>query len=150
MLVYSSSETQKFASDLLNKLKKDQNVLALVGNLGSGKTTFTQGISCALGISQRVVSPTFVLMRSYNIGSDPKLGSDPYSVPRFKTLYHFDLYRLSNIQEIKELGIEEIWEDPNNLVVIEWAEKVREILPKNTVWLEFRYIDEETREITMS
>jgi len=165
MIVRSPVETQKFASDLLNNLKKGQNVLALVGDLGSGKTTFTQGIARALGISQRVVSPTFVLMREYKIkdqiskiknitafGGIPSEGgtNQRSKILRnldFNDLYHLDLYRLGNIDEIKELGIEEIWEDPSNLVIIEWAEKVRGILPKNAVWLQFRYINKKTREI---
>lgn len=142
----SLDQTQNIAKKILGGLS-GQNVLALMGDLGSGKTTFVQALGKVLGIKQRVVSPTFILMRSYKIPLViRKTGSDS----SFKHLYHLDLYRLNSWGEVKTLGIEEIWADPKNLVCIEWAEKIELYLPKKYMRLEFEYLDENLRRITLS
>lgn len=143
----SLNQTQEIAEKILGGLS-NQNVLALIGDLGSGKTTFVQALGKVLGIKPRIVSPTFILMRSYKIPLEyqPK----PGTVPGFKLLYHLDLYRLENWGEVKLLGIEEIWADPKNLVCIEWAEKIEGYLPKNSVHMQFEYFNENSRRITLS
>jgi tRNA threonylcarbamoyladenosine biosynthesis protein TsaE len=137
----SAAETQKLAHELASTLKEDgtkRNVIALIGDLGSGKTTFVQGLAKSLGIVVRLVSPTFILMRRYQM----KKGM----------LYHLDAYRIDqNVQEeVENLGLSEIWDDKENIVVIEWAEKIQKFLPKDTIWINFEYVDENERKVTLS
>lgn len=143
----SEKETEALALVVLDKLK-DQNVIALIGNLGSGKTTFTHGLAFALGVKKRVTSPTFVLMRRYDLKLKTQK-SKVENTKKFRELYHFDLYRLQGLADIKDLGIEEIWQEKRNLVVIEWAEKIKSLLPKNTVWINFQYMGKDKRKISM-
>lgn len=115
-------------------------VIALTGNLGSGKTTFVQGFAEGLGISNRIISPTFILMRSYKI--EDKGG--------FEALYHLDLYRLEGDvkREVLNLGFEEILENPKNIILIEWAEKIKEEL-STASWIEFQRKTENERLVIM-
>ncbi|MBI1863850.1 tRNA (adenosine(37)-N6)-threonylcarbamoyltransferase complex ATPase subunit type 1 TsaE [Candidatus Woesebacteria bacterium] len=135
-MLYSSKneqETQQIAKNLSSNLKGGE-ILALVGNLGAGKTTFIQGLGLSLGID-RVISPTFILMRKYK-------------TKRF-SFYHIDLYRLEvNLkEEIKNLGITDIWGKKENVVAIEWADKIKDLLPKNTIWINFKNIKNQERQI---
>ena len=131
----SADETKKIAKELAQKI--DHGVIALVGELGAGKTTFTQGFAKGLGIKDKIISPTFVLIRQHQI---PKLK---------KTLYHLDLYRLENLKDIKELAIDELAQD-GNIVLVEWAEKAKDLLPPETIWINFKSLDEHSREITVT
>lgn len=141
IVTHSAEETKTVASDLLNSLH-GSNVLALYGDLGGGKTTFSQGIGKALGISNRMISPTFIVIRSYKL----QVISD--KLP-FTNLYHVDLYRIDMPEEVINLGILDFIKDPKNLVVIEWAEKMGKYLPENRVDIKFEYVDEERRKITI-
>ncbi|MDP3948225.1 MAG: tRNA (adenosine(37)-N6)-threonylcarbamoyltransferase complex ATPase subunit type 1 TsaE [bacterium] len=114
----SEQETKLIAEKIAKETKG--HIFALTGELGAGKTIFAQGFAKGLGIKDRIISPTFVLIRQHKIPNTAK------------TLYHLDLYRLEDTANLKELGLEEIWSDPNNIVLIEWAEKIKE-LPKNTI-----------------
>ncbi|OGE33505.1 tRNA (adenosine(37)-N6)-threonylcarbamoyltransferase complex ATPase subunit type 1 TsaE [Candidatus Daviesbacteria bacterium RIFCSPLOWO2_02_FULL_41_8] len=114
----SEAETKLIAGNLAKTTKG--RIFALTGELGAGKTIFAQGFAKGLGITEKIISPTFVLIRQHKI---PDTG---------KTFYHLDLYRLDDTTNFKELGLEEIWSDPNNIVLIEWAEKIKK-LPKGTV-----------------
>ena len=133
----SASETkslgEKIAVDLA--ISHQPLVIALTGNLGSGKTTFVQGFAKGLGIKQRIISPTFILMRKYG-----------------ENFYHVDLYRLEgNIEsEVRNLGIEDIWKDPKNIVVIEWAEKIKKMIPKSAQWIKFENLGKDERKITIN
>jgi len=115
---------------------KGGEVLALVGDLGAGKTTFVQGFAQELGI-ERIVSPTFIIMRTYDVSG------------KIKTLYHIDLYRLEyNIkEELDNLGITSIWGNPDSVVLIEWADKAKRFLPENVQFIDFEYLDENKRRI---
>ena len=117
-------------------------ILALVGELGSGKTTFVQGLAQGLGIKRRVISPTFILTRRYPLRFKNK-------DLRIKNFYHLDLYRLEgNMErEIQNLGLSEIWEKKENIIAIEWAEKIRNVVPKNTTWIYFEELDRDSRMI---
>jgi tRNA threonylcarbamoyladenosine biosynthesis protein TsaE len=140
----NAGQTQKLAADIVKRLAgkkvgKTALVLALAGELGGGKTTFVQGLAKALGVKERILSPTFVIMRRFDIKI---LGY--YDI---KNLYHIDCYRLEKSEDLVELGLKEILKNPQNLVVIEWADKVKEIIPKNAVWLKFEWASENKRKI---
>ena len=130
----STKETEKVAIGLAITLRKG-NAVALYGDLGSGKTTFTNFLVKALGLNARVQSPTFVIARKYK--------SDSLEVN------HVDLYRLTSADEIKDIGIEEILKEKGAITVIEWPELVEEFLPKNTIRIKFEYIDENSRKISI-
>ena len=138
IITTSPRQTQEFASRLLSDLDKT-NIVILIGDLGSGKTTFVQGLGKALGFN-RVISPTYLLIRQYPIRNHPK----------FQHLYHIDLYRLVNQEEILDLGLSEIWSDEKNLVLIEWPEKVQDLLPRNTIRIHFTKTSENSRRIEIS
>jgi len=148
----SLEETQKIASNLAEKLsrhgrgKTSATVVALKGELGGGKTSFTQGFAKGLDIKEKVNSPTFNIFKKFkfqnsNFKSNLKLKN-------YKTLYHFDCYRIEDEKEILDLGFEEIISDPKNIILIEWADKIKKILPKDTLWINFEFIDTNTRKIT--
>lgn len=128
MIARSAEETQKLAEEFAKKIKPPF-VLALRGDLGGGKTTFLQGFAKGLGIKEKILSPTYNIYKRYGI------------------FYHFDCYRIENPEEILALGFKEIISNPKNIVAIEWAEKIETILPKNTHWLDFKFIGETTRSI---
>jgi tRNA threonylcarbamoyladenosine biosynthesis protein TsaE len=135
MLTNSAKETQKFAKDFAESLVGGRRssagafVVALRGDLGGGKTTFLQGFARGLGIKEKVLSPTFNIYKRYG------------------NFYHFDCYRIEKPEEILNLGFKEIISNPKNIVAIEWAEKIEDILPKNTKWITFEFIDENVRSI---
>ena len=131
----SYEETREIAKKFAQKLEKGTTV-CLYGELAAGKTTFTQGIGQALGID-RLVSPTFLIMRQYPVTNHPVI----------KTLFHLDLYRLNSIEDIKAFDVEEIWSDPESLLVIEWPEKFKEYLPKTRYDIFFKANGENEREI---
>ncbi len=129
----SESETKSLAKRLSRRFIS--GVIALTGELGAGKTTFVQGFAEGLGIKEKIISPTFVLIRQHQIPDSPK------------TFFHIDLYRLETIDAIKSLGLEELF---NDLVLIEWAEKGQKLLPKNSVFIKFEKLADEQRKITVS
>jgi tRNA threonylcarbamoyladenosine biosynthesis protein TsaE len=118
----SVKETKTFAEELSKKIKQGQ-VVALIGDLGSGKTTFSQGFAKGLGIDQHVGSPTFKLVSEYN-------GS-------YLDLYHVDCYRLNNFEEFLNLGGENLLLPNNGITLIEWADIIQELLPQETIEIKF-------------
>lgn len=120
--------------------KNTATVVALYGDLGSGKTTFVQGMARGLGIERRIISPTFVLVREHRIMNHES---------GIKNFYHIDLYRIESHGDVKGLGIEEIIEDPQNIVAIEWAEKLGDMLPEKRWDVKLEYLDEDKRKITI-
>lgn len=144
VITKNAKETQKFAYEIADRIvKRTQNkeprgngtVVALSGDLGAGKTTFVQGFAKALDVESRIISPTFILMRRYPLENG--------------ILYHLDAYRIdkNEKQEVESLGLPEIWNTKGNIVLIEWAEKIAKFLPEDTIWIEFEYLDEDTRKI---
>ncbi len=105
-------------------------VIALIGELGSGKTTFTKALGKALGIKQNISSPTFVLMQEFEVPATKRTATTKARAKLF--LYHLDLYRAKNFAEVKSLGITEWWGRPETVTVIEWADKILKDLPDNT------------------
>lgn len=136
----SDTETKNLAKKITKEFKDKGGVIALIGDLGAGKTTFAQGFAEGLGIIEKVISPTFVLIRQHNLPNPERV------------FYHLDLYRLEDIN-ISELGLEEIFDsvhDNKNIVLIEWAEKISDQLPDNTLSLKFERLSNNTRKVTMT
>ncbi|MBF8249749.1 MAG: hypothetical protein HW400_350 [Candidatus Levybacteria bacterium] len=122
------AETQKLGRDFAKTLKKG-DLVCLYGDLGSGKTTFTQGLAEGLGIKQRITSPTFIIVRCYELQT-PAFAKASAGKQNLKLFYHVDLYRVESEKDLEGLGIEEIINNKNNIVVIEWAEKLKNYLPR--------------------
>jgi len=153
----SLTETEKFAAEFVAKLepKKDEaTFVALSGELGSGKTTFVQCIARTLGVQENITSPTFVLIKSYQLpvlNSPFEKGGVPISIGTgdFKILFHIDAYRLESGKELTKLGFEEIVANPNNIIFLEWPENVAEVLPEGVLRINFEFVNEETRKIIL-
>lgn len=109
-------------------------VVALSGDLGAGKTTLTQAIARVLGITERLQSPTFVILKKYEIKSN-----------KFTHLIHIDAYRLKSGQELQKLNWQEYVSNPKNLIIIEWPEQVSEILPKQMIRIRLEHVSEHER-----
>ena len=129
---HSPEETKRLAVEVAKKIKKG-DVLVLYGDLGSGKTTFTRYLVEALGLKARVQSPTFVLARKYPGDSI--------------TVNHLDLYRISSQEEADDLGIDELIDDPESILVVEWPEFIEKYLPEKTIRIKFEYVEENERKI---
>ncbi len=134
-LISDSRERTLEAGRRIGGILTRGDVVALSGELGSGKTCLTQGIAKGLGVAENVpvVSPTFTLINEY---------------PGRTPLFHLDVYRLSGSRDLEDMGYEEYFYG-SGIIVIEWAEKIRDILPANTLHVNLRYIDENTREMTL-
>jgi len=100
---------------------------------------FTQGLGKALGVERSITSPTFLLLKAY---------ATTHNV--FNKLIHIDLYRVLGWDDISELALSELWSNPKNLVVIEWAERIADYLPEQTLWIHIESVDENTRLIRTS
>ncbi len=134
----SLAETQELAKNWLNSLptvSDEATIVGLYGNLGSGKTTFTQALARELGIQTDITSPTFVIEKLYETKN-----------PHFKRLIHIDAYRLSNGGELQILDFEQLVDNANNLIVIEWPENVKEILPEDHHKIYCEFVNETSRQ----
>lgn len=130
------SQTKKTGKLLAKEILKSKPtkralVLGLVGDLGGGKTTFLQGLAQGLKIKGKILSPTFIIMR------------------RFNNFYHIDCYRIQKPQEILSLGFKKIVANPKNIVAVEWADQIRQIMPSNTLWLNFEFLTKKKRKIVL-
>ena len=127
-VVKSLQETEELARKFADKLKVGDVVL-LNGDLGAGKTTFTQFVFKHLGVKEVVNSPTFAILKTYQ--------------GKF-ILHHFDTYRITT-EEAVEAGFDEVLEDKNAVIFIEWAEMIQPLIPKKTITINIRFLDENTR-----
>lgn len=130
-VVKTVQDTERFSAQLVKKLHGG-DVLALQGNLGAGKTTFSQFLAKELGIKEQVTSPTFVLMKLYAL---------PVALRGITQLCHIDAYRLESLHELEEIGAQEYIGSTDTLSIIEWPEKVQGSIPKNAVWISFELGD---------
>lgn len=135
------SELQAFVASFIDSIEPDKNVATvcgLSGNLGAGKTTFTQELARQLGVLEPITSPTFVIQKRYDLQG----GRIP-----FDTLIHIDAYRLEGGDELRSLGFTDDLQNSRNLIIVEWPERVKSILPSTTQILTFSVVDTETRDI---
>lgn len=133
ILSKSPAKTKVLGEKLGQRLKKG-DVIALIGELGAGKTCFTQGLMKGLDVQKKsVTSPTFIIMNVYK-------GRVP--------VYHFDVYRINNISEIVDLGYEEYFYG-NGVTIIEWADKIKELLPKEVIKVRLKIAGEKERRISI-
>ena len=153
-LTKNAKQTQKLGADLAKILFKKSVgksiVIGLEGDLGSGKTTFLQGFARGLGIKEKILSPTFVIMKRFSIKTNTPAFAKASAGRQHltpNTLYHIDCYRLEKPKELIELGLKEIIRNPKNIIAIEWADKVKKILPENTIFIKFQFIDKNKRKI---
>jgi len=122
-------QTEKLGK-ALGKVLSGGDFIALTGDLGAGKTAFTKGIAKGLGIDDEITSPTFTIINEY-----------PGQVP----LAHMDVYRLRSLQELEDIGFDDYLE--GYVVVMEWADRVKELLPDDVLWVEFKVLDDFRRQI---
>jgi len=148
-LTTTPSQTKKLgevlAKEILRtKIKKTAFVIGLEGDLGGGKTTFLQGFARGLGVKQKILSPTFVILKKFKI---PRKKAVHYLLSAVRWFYHIDCYRIQKPKEILDLGFKEIISNPKNIVTIEWADRIRKILPKNSIILKLEFIGQNKRKI---
>lgn len=129
-ITISKTQTQKLGEELAKELRGGE-IICLSGDLGAGKTTFTQGFLKGLKAKGPYTSPTFVVMKKY------------------KNIYHIDAYRIKD-KDLMGLGWEELLANKKNIIIVEWAERVRKIIPDNAIWVNFKWLDENKRELKLS
>jgi len=125
-----------WAKEIIQRRKG--TVLALEGDLGGGKTTFLQGFARGLDICDRIVSPTFIIVKKF-----------PISHPYFKFFFHIDCYRIEKEKELVDLGIKEILSSPRNIVALEWAGRIQDLLPSGALRIGFKFYGFDKRIITL-
>jgi tRNA threonylcarbamoyladenosine biosynthesis protein TsaE len=151
-ITYSSKETQKLGG-LLAKELKGGAIICLSGDLGSGKTTFAQGLLKSLGAEGPYTSPTFLIMKHYRrkIRNPKSEIRNKFKIKNLKfkifDIYHIDAYRVKT-KDVLNLGWDEIIADKNNIVIIEWAERICDIIPSDAIWIKFEWKGKNKREIT--
>lgn len=161
----SPQDTDKIAKILTDKILntkagKTAIVVALEGELGAGKTTLVKAIAKTLGIKSHITSPTFVLMKKYEIPlsvnrlltiarKKKPSGHSPSAISH-KQLIHIDTYRLKDYQDLVAIGVKEIISDPKNIVLIEWSERVKPILPNKKIKVHIDHTGETQRKFLIS
>lgn len=129
----SEKDTLNFAKKYAGNLKGGE-VIGLVGDLGAGKTVFAKGLAAGLGVKQKILSPTFVLMRVY-----------PVNNKSIKTFVHIDAYRLKTPADLEAIGAKDYFNDPAAVVLIEWADRVKKILPTNKILITLKNLSAKER-----
>lgn len=140
MEIYKTSsaiQTKKLGEQFAKKYLKSGGIVALSGDLGSGKTTFVQGIAKGLGIKHKIISPSFIIIRQYKLPKSQNI------------FYHIDLYRVDRNVGKSQLGLDEIFSNESSVVVVEWADKLLGELPKNVTRVNLSYLGLNQRRINL-
>lgn len=130
-IMKDEEDTKKFGLDLAKRLQPG-SIVALIGDLGTGKTTLTKSIAKGLGVKDMITSPTFTIVQEYHDGRLP--------------LYHFDVYRIGEIEEMYELGYEEYFFG-QGVCVVEWADLILELIPPESVIIKLEYGEQENERV---
>ncbi len=142
IISHSSFQTKRLGEflgrEILKKKRKSSLVIGLRGDLGGGKTTFLKGLARGLGIKEKILSPTFIIFRHYEIKNK-----------NFKKFYHFDCYRIENEKDLLNLGLKEIFSKPENIIALEWSEKIETQLPRGCLIIELKFVNQKTRKINI-
>lgn len=134
LLSPSSETTKKIAEFLAKEIKRHKSksrrafVIGLLGDLGSGKTTFIQGFARGLGVKHNITSPTFLIIRSYKLKNS-----------HYKLFYHIDIYRIKKPKELLMLDFKKIVTSPKNIVIIEWVDKIKRLLPFKILFIKLKH-----------
>jgi len=141
-------ETKKlgklFAQRMIEIKSRKALFVGLLGDLGGGKTTFIQGISKGLGIKEKILSPTFVIMKRFKVSKEIAGKSS------FRNFYHIDCYRIKKPKELLDLGLKKILSNPENIVFVEWAEKMGKNMFGKPILIEFIFEDKKIRKIKIN
>lgn len=160
----SAKQTQEIARLFAQELSRvpigrGACVVALKGDLGAGKTTFAQGFARALGVKENVLSPTFVLMKIYPLGTTTYDKHNTTHSRRqmaqianrlFKHFVHIDCYRLSSSRDLTHLGFKDILKDKDAIILIEWADRIKKLLPRDAIWIQFAHGRKSTERLIRS
>lgn len=133
-IISKSPEQTEEIGEKIGKLLKKKDIIALSGDLGAGKTAFTRGVARGVGFTGRVTSPTFAIVNEYMSEND--------------MIYHFDMYRITNSEELYNIGFDD-YLNSDGILIIEWSENVLEALPKEIIFIDIKNIDENTRKLTV-
>lgn len=137
IIITKSEETTLLLGQKIAKILPGGSVIALVGDLGCGKTVFSRGVARGLGIAEKVTSPTFTVAQEYRVPGSPQ-----------KCLYHLDMYRISDENAALAFGIDEFLFQPNAITLVEWPERIAGLLDNHiTRQLHFEHVDENARRI---
>lgn len=135
---HNLADTENIAQDLLSNLA-DKSILALSGNLGAGKTTFVKFLAKALGLEENITSPTFVLLKAYDI-----------DFADFKKFVHVDCYRLDAKEDLADIGLQDYVADTSNLLLIEWADKINNLPQDKVLNIRIEILGETERKFIVS
>ena len=144
----SSIQTKKLGQLLAEKLCGGE-IICLSGDLGAGKTTFTQGLLKGLNIKGPYTSPTFAIIKHYKEQENSKKSVSHVTCHMSQNVYHIDAYRISS-KDLLELGFNDFAGKQNSIVIIEWPEKIKKLIPTNALWINFQWLSEKERKITLS
>ena len=134
------SKSEQDTKTLAAKIAKESKIptfICLFGDLGAGKTVFVKGFAQGLGLKENdIKSPTYTFVREYKLGKN--------------NLYHFDFYRVEEIDDLMHHDLQEIFERKNTIILVEWAERIAKIVPKKRTEIKIDYIDDHTRKLTIN
>ncbi|MBU4274374.1 tRNA (adenosine(37)-N6)-threonylcarbamoyltransferase complex ATPase subunit type 1 TsaE [Patescibacteria group bacterium] len=144
-LTNNARQTQKLGENFAKKimqmpLSKKAVVVGLSGDLGSGKTTFLQGLARGFGIKEKILSPTFLIMKRFPLNNKKTKQRDDF--------YHIDCYRIKKFKDLLQLNIKEIIKNPRNIIAIEWVDKIKKSMPLSSILVGFKFVGKNKREIS--
>ena len=149
IITQNEKETSDFAKNVLKEALREAGadrplIFYLEGELGAGKTRFVKGLAEALGIKDNITSPTFVLMKKYEVPKGYRVWGIGY-----RSFYHIDCYRIYDAKDARQIGLDKILENPRAIVAIEWAERIEEIIPRPYWKIRFEHVGEGKRRISI-